>query len=137
MEQALIEFLKQTKGIDKALIGSYNLQLQGIEIPANDIDFVMHDEGIQKVAELFNAEINNEHGYNACEFALLGQTINCVSCEGNKLRLCDFMSQVTYVLIGDTEVPCMSLESELAFYKASGREKDLHKVSLIEAKLQG
>lgn len=136
MQDSLVEFLKQTEGIPKVLVGSYNLQLQGIEIVAQDIDFLTDVAGIQKIAELFAADINREQGFDACEFSLGGQTINCVSCEGNRLRRCDFMARVQAVRLQDVDVPCIPLDSELAFYRASGRGKDLAKVRLIEAALE-
>lgn len=135
MELALFEVLKRTPDIQKALIGSLNLRLQGLEVFPTDIDFLTTDEGVEKVSQIFNAEVFMRRGFKVCELKLHGIEVEVGSCKGNQLRTCEFISNIKVVHVAGFDVPCLSLESELDFYTRAGREKDIHKAKLIKREL--
>lgn len=126
------------EGVDFVLIGSFNLFVQGIEIEPEDIDLLADDAGIEKVSQVFGSQTNREEpeGYKQTEFVVDGIKVHAVSNKNNPLRPAGFQRQVVWLEKEGLKIPCLSLESELAFYQKVDRAKDHEKVQLIKAFLQ-
>jgi hypothetical protein len=123
-------------GIDFAVVGTYNLYLQGVNIVPNDLDFITDDEPLGKVGKIFGSEITvNESGYKETEFKFNNTDIHLVSNINNKLRP-PFRDNIVWLQKEDLKIPCMSLESELLFYEKINREKDMGKVELIGERIR-
>jgi len=138
MEQALRILLEKLKGIDFALIGTFNLFLQGVKVSPHDLDILTDDEGMDKISRIFGSKITleKEDRYKETKFKIGDTEVHVVSNKNNPLRPQDFRKQIVWVKKGDLEVPCMSLESELRFYQQVGRSKDRGKIDLIQAALK-
>lgn len=136
MKEVLPILLSRLKGIDWALIGTFNLYLQGISVDPNDVDILTTAKDIKKIARVFGSSVFNEHGYDETETALDGIAVHAVTIDGNPLRGHQSLTNdKIYLDIDNLKVPCMSPESELKFYRQAGREKDKLKVKLIEEAL--
>lgn len=140
MDEALkiiLEKLSQEVGDVKfALVGSFNLQTQGIDLTVKDLDLLTDDEGLEKIAKVFTSRVDDFGPYKSTGFMLAGTDVEVVSCTGNPYRLPDFQKYIVTIEKDGLKVPCMSLESELYFYTNAGREKDKFKVGLIKEKMK-
>lgn len=134
MEKTFQEILEKLKGINLALVGTVNMNFQGIEIEPNDIDFVTDDYGIEKIAKIFFSNITDNDGYKETEFALRGSKVHFISKTTNPLRMDDSINPI-FIRKWDLEIPVMPLEYELEFYKKLNTSKAEVKVSLIKEKL--
>lgn len=127
--------IEKLKGIDFAVLGSYNLYLQGIEISPKDLDLITDDNGIQEIIDIFGSNLTpNEGGYKETEFEIDDVEIHVVSNINNKLRP-PFRGNIVWLEKNNLKIPCMSLDSELLFYEKINREKDKGKVELIKEKI--
>jgi hypothetical protein len=122
-------------GIDYALIGTLNLKFQGLPVIPKDIDFLTDNEGVKKVSQIFQTEISDDNRCLESSFNLNGIEIHFVSNDFNPVRPPDFRGHMLIVKKYNLEIPCMSLDSELAAYKKMGREKDKDKIKLLEEKI--
>lgn len=136
MEKALEIILNKLDGVKFALVGSFNLQTQGIDIKANDLDLLTDDENIEKIAQIFGSKVTNERIFKETNFMINKEYVQVVSNQNNDLRVRDLDSEIIIVEKNGMKIPCMSLESELYFYSNSGREMDKLKPKLIKAKIQ-
>lgn len=132
MQEALIIILEKLKGIKFALIGSFNLSLQGVQIEPHDLDILTDDEGIAEISKIFSSKIFAENEYKETEFKIGDTEVHVVSSQKNPLRPDDLEKFIIEVDNDGLKIPCASLESEMSFYERSGRAKDLGKVKLIE-----
>ena len=126
MEQALRTILEKLEDIDFALLGTFNLSLQGIEITPHDLDLLTDDEGVDKIGKIFASTITEEKEdhYKETKFYVSGVEVHVVSSENNSLRPRNFQRETIWIQKGDLKIPCMSLKSELQFYQQAGRAKD-------------
>lgn len=133
MTQALKQIVDQLAGLNFCLIGSANLKYQGINIEPKDLDFLIDEKGLEKVAEILNCQIqNNEDGYKECKFKIDNIQVHFVT--ESPIR----RGQLTIKKIIDfdnLEIPVASLESELDFYQKWNRPKDQMKIKMIQTKL--
>jgi len=145
MNEQLEKFLKVLKillkklgGIDFALLGTFNLSLQGIKIIPGDLDLLTDDEGIEKISQIFKSTVvkEKEVGYKETQFQIKGIEVHVVSNKKNPLRPQNFKKHLVWIEKEGLKIPCMSLESELSFYRQARREKDRGKVRLIQERLQ-
>lgn len=138
MFDVLKKILNDLEGIDYALIGTFNLSIQGIkEVNPNDIDFVTDDKNLEKIAQKYQAQIkvDPEWGHKDLKFELDEIEVQFTSHDNNVLREGSFPKNKVFITKNDLRIPCMSLESELNFYEKGAREKDKIRVSLIKEKL--
>lgn len=135
MQDALKIILEKLVDVKFALVGSFNLQTQGIDLPVHDLDILTDDDGLSEIAKIFNSEIDDSGLYKLSGFNLGETEIQIVSNIGNPIRLSNFDKYIVIVEKDGLKIPCMSLESELYFYTNSGREKDKLKVDLIKEKI--
>lgn len=135
--ESLEILLAKLKGVDFALVGTFNLFVQGVRIDPRDLDLLTDDEGIKKISQIFGSEIveDREDHYKETGFQIGGVEVQVISNKGNPLRPGDFQEHIIWIEKEGLEVPCMSLQSELTFYRQLGRGKDRKKVQLIEEKL--
>ncbi|MFH1863519.1 MAG: hypothetical protein ABIJ85_01220 [bacterium] len=61
--KALEVLLKKLEGIDFALLGTFNLFLQGIKIEPHDLDLITDNKGIRKIAGIFRSKITKNDSY--------------------------------------------------------------------------
>jgi len=123
--------------INFALIGSSCLNLHGIKIYPNDIDFLTDDEGIKRISQIFNSKIlKNEIGYLETIFKINNVEIHFTSNVSNPIRLINFMDYTVLIEKNGIKIPCMSLESEFEVYRKMKREKDKNKTKLIKEYLK-
>jgi len=114
------------------LIGSYNLQLQGVQVPAADIDILTSDAGVKHFAKLYNEAIINERGFLEFWTTIQDIEVNFTSYDNNPLHPEPLAENVVRVSLGNLALPGLSSASEHVFYRSSGREKDIAKLALIE-----
>ncbi len=135
---ALKILIERLKGVDFALIGTFNLSVQGIDVSPNDLDILTDESGIYKIGGIFSSPVvQADHGqWNEVRFVIGSVEVQATSTQGNPLRSMDFKKYIISIKKEDIQIPCMSLESELEFYLKSGREKDKIKVYLIESHLK-
>jgi len=126
-----------------ALIGSTNMQLQGMNVNPHDLDIVVQLKDLEKIREIFsdyNASaikelkpLTNEPGWEVklnienVEVHILGErdTGEYVS----KL----LSDRLTKIKIDDIKIPCFTLEAEAQTYAETNRE---HKAHLIQEFLE-
>lgn len=136
MQEALKIILEKLSDVKFALVGSFNLQTQGISLSAQDLDLLTDDEGLEKIASIFESTIDESGAYKQTGFMIGATEVQAVSNTGNPIRLPGFQKYIVTVEKDGLKVPCMSLESELYFYTNAGREKDKLKAGLIKEKLK-
>lgn len=135
MEKILAQLITKLQNIDWALIGSFNLKVQGIDINANDLDILTTNTDLEKIAEIFNSEIIGERGFKETKISLDNIEIQFIGMEDSPLRNKNSLVEKVYIEYQDLKLPCVPLKYDLEFYQKSGREKDLEKVRLIIEKL--
>lgn len=135
---ALKILIERLKGVDFALIGTFNLSIQGIDVSPNDLDILTDEAGIYKIGEIFDGPIvqANSGPWKETEFIIGDVEVQATSTQNNPLRPMDYKKHIISIEKEGIQIPCMSLESELDFYKKAGREKDKLKVGLIESRLK-
>lgn len=126
---------KKLTNIDCALLGSLNLQFQGVKTNPQDVDFLTNDKGTHVVSEIFNSPITREHGYLETQFYIEDIEVHFTSNTPNNIRSDNFMKETVIIEKFGIPIRCMSLESELEAYQKMNREKDQEKIVLLEAKL--
>ncbi len=141
----IIHQLMSENKIKWALIGSTNMQLQGIDIVPNDLDIVIQLKDLEKMREIFS-EYNvsavkelkplSHIDTRKLEFTfeidnLLIQVIGEIE-KGlyiNKL----LSNRFKKIKIDDIEIPCFALEAEAQTYAEINRK---HKAHLIQEYLK-
>ena len=136
MNNALKVILDKMNGEDFALIGTFNLQVQGINIDAHDLDILTDDDGLNKFAAVFKSPIVEQNYYNETQFNIGKTEIHIVCSTKNPFRPNNFQKEIVFIKKHGLEIPCMSLKSELLFYSRINRQKDGNKVDLIKVKLK-
>lgn len=136
-EEILRILIGKLQGIKFALIGSMDLKFQGIEIEARDIDLLVDNEGIEKIANIFNATLikNADKGYLETKFYIDNVEVHCVSNILNPFRPDDILASSVQIERNGIKIFCMPLKTELEFYKHLNRKKDQKTIKLIEEKL--
>lgn len=126
--------LQKLKNIDSALLGTFNLFIQEINVVPRDLDLLTDDEGIEKISQIFGSKITKEKEdhYKETFFQIENIEVHVVSNKNNPLRSKNFKKQIVWIEKEELKIPCMSLESELLFYQQASREKDREKVQLIK-----
>lgn len=118
-----------------ALIGTFNLQVQGIKIDAHDLDILTDNDGLNKFAQIFESQIVKQNYYNETQLNIGKTEIHIVCSTKNPFRPNDFKKEIVIIKKEGLQILCMSLKSELDFYSRINRPKDKNKVELIKAKL--
>lgn len=131
MKEVFTIIAKKLSGIKYALIGTSNIMMQGGNVYPDDVDFLTDDENIQKISKIFSSKIVNDSGYRETEIQLANHDVHFVSASTNPLRN-DDLSGIIRVDKWGIEIPCMTLESELSFYKKIDSGKAKKKVKMIE-----
>lgn len=134
MEEILKNIIRKLKGVKFALIGTANLNLQGIDINPKDIDLITDDYNLRKIAKIFNMRITNKRGFLEGDFKINNWNIHIASFESNSLRS-DNLEKSILIQKWRLKIPCMSLKSDLDFYQGADRLKDRKKIKLIKEKL--
>ncbi|KKR43638.1 MAG: hypothetical protein UU51_C0016G0008 [Microgenomates group bacterium GW2011_GWC1_41_20] len=133
--ETLVILLRKLDKVEFAILGSYNLYLQGINIIPNDLDLITDDRGMSKIGKIFKSKIVlNESGYKETEFNINNVEVHVVSNINNKFRP-PFRNDIVWLEKDDLKVPSMSLVSELSFYEKINRGKDKGKIELIQEKI--
>lgn len=128
--------IQNLEGKDFAVLGTYNLYLQGINVVPNDLDFIADNEVIFEVGRKFESKIKmNEQGFIETEFSLEGVGVHFVGSRGNEVRP-PFRENTVWVENDGIRIPCLSLKAELDFYIYKQREKDRGKVELIKERMR-
>lgn len=138
-----IHKLMNENKIKWALIGSTNMQLQGMDINPRDLDIVVQLKDLEKMREIFSEydasavkelkPLTDEPGWEVkldvgnVEVHILGErdTGEYVS----KL----LANKLTRIKIDDIEIPCFTLEAEAQTYAETNRE---YKARLIQEFLE-
>lgn len=139
----IIHKLLNKNKIKWALIGSTNMQLQGMNVSPHDLDIVVKLKDLEKMREIFseyNASavrelkpLTDEPGWEvkleieSVEVQILGERDN--SEYVSKL----LANRLTKIKIDDIEIPCFTLEAEAQTYAETNRE---HKAQLIQEFLE-
>lgn len=125
------------KGIGFAVIGSYNLYLQGIDVNPNDLDIFVDDCDMEKISRMFKGKITiNKLGHREIKLKINSVEIHVGSNLKKTLRP-PFRENTIWLEKSNLEIPCMSLKSELSFYEKVNRKKDKKKIKFIREKLVG
>lgn len=126
--------LQKLKGLNFALVGTFNLFVQEIKVTPRDLDLLTDDKGIEKISQLFGSLITKEKEdhYKETSFHIKNVEVHVVSNKNNPLRPKNFKKHIVWIEKEELKIPCISLQSELLFYQQSGREKDRGKVRLIK-----
>lgn len=133
MHQVLKQLVDQLSGLNFCLIGSENLKCQGINIEPKDLDFLIDEKGLEKVAEIFNCTIrDNKDDYKECEFKIDNIQVHFVT----ESPLREGQSATKEIInLNNLKISAASLESELDFYQKWNRLKDQPKIRLIKEKI--
>ena len=126
-----------------ALIGSTNMQLQGMEVSPHDLDIVVQLKDLEKMREIFSdynvsavkelKPLTDEPGWEVkaeignVEVQILGE--RDMGEYVSKL----LANKLTKIRIEDIEIPCFTLEAEAQTYAETNRE---HKAHLIQEFLE-
>ena len=139
----IIQKLMNENKIKWALVGSTNMQLQGMNVNPHDLDIVVQLKDLDKIREIFSEysastvkelkpftdepswEVKVEIGTVEVQFFGQRNTGEYVS----KL-LADILTKIK---IDDIEIPCFTLEAEAQTYTETNRE---HKAHLIQEFLE-
>jgi hypothetical protein len=147
---ATIQDLSSRNNVRWVLVGSLSLAIQGVKVPANDIDIATDEEGAFRLGELLQefvirpivwtegAEFASYFG----QFALKGVSVevmgNFHAWEGGRwVDLSCRLDDPVLATVQDFQVPVSRLEDQLASYKNSRRDKDRFKADAIESALRG
>jgi len=132
MQKVFKFILEKLSGLNFALIGTTNIMLQGGEIIPNDIDFLTDEKNIKGIARTLKSKISDDNGYKETEYLLGSYKIHFVSASGNPLRD-DNLREKIYINRWGMKIPCMTLGSELKFYRKINSEKAKSKVKIIRS----
>lgn len=134
--QTLKEVMAEIEGTDFAVLGTYNLYLQGVNIEPHDLDIIADDEGIFLAGAIYGSEVKrNYQGYYETEFTIDETEVHFVSNQNNEIRP-PFRENTTWIEKDGLRIPCLSLVAEEAFYIYKDREKDKGKVELIRERMR-
>ncbi len=134
MFDTLVKILDKTEDLRVALTGTYNLELQGVDIKSRDLDFVTDMTGIKKIARIFDSKITKSNfGSYETEFLVEDIEVHLITQDGNKLRQNQLENDLVYVEKNGINIPSVSLAAELNFYRECRRDKDEGKIELIKA----
>lgn len=129
--------MQELEGTDFAVLGTFNLYLQGIAVKPADLDIIADDEGVYRAGLIFGSSVTtNEQGYEETEFDLDGVAVHFVSNQNNEIRP-PFRDNTTWIEKDGLRIPCLSLKAEEAFYLYKNREKDSGKLELIRERMRG
>lgn len=141
LEKSLKIILSKLEGINFALMGSTNLQIQGLPVDARDLDFVINESGLQKISKLLEPQIletkkdSNGIHYESV-FAIDNMEYDFVCGELAPTRRENFKNHIIFVNKFGLKIPAMALEYELEIYKKLNREKDQDKIRLIKDRMK-
>lgn len=122
-----------------ALVGSTNMQIQGMQIEPRDLDIVIQHKDLEKVSRIFSdysaskvIKLKTLSGKPAWE---VRATINDVKVQffgGDEkdIYVSELLSgKIIMIELDGTKIPCFTLEAESQTYKETNRE---HKTNLIQ-----
>ncbi len=122
-----------------ALVGSTNLQLQGMHVEPRDLDIVIQHEDLEKVSDLFSdysssavERLETLLVEPAWEVKAIINGIEVQFFGGNKTDIYVsklLANRIITMKLNDIEIPCFTLEAESQSYKETNRE---HKAHLIQ-----
>lgn len=122
------------------LVGSVNMQLQGINVESNDLDVVIQHKYLEKVRTLFSdysassvREMKTLSGKPAwwdVEAYVSGVKVHFVGGDEDDIYVGKMIAgMTTKVSIDEIKVPCFTLEAEMKSYLETNRE---HKAKIIK-----
>ncbi len=121
------------------LVGSTNMQLQGMQIEPRDLDITIQHKDMEKVSRLFSdysaspvKEFETLSGESAWEVKAIISNVEVQFFGGSETDtyVSKLLSGRTVsVKLDDIEVPCFTLEAESQAYRETNRE---HKADLIQ-----
>lgn len=122
-----------------ALVGSTNMQLQGMQIEPRDLDIVLHYKDLKKVSEIFRdysvsavKKFKTLSGKPAWEVKakINDVEIQFFGGDENDIYVSKLLSGRTILVkLDGIEIPCFTLEAESQTYMETNRE---HKANLIK-----
>lgn len=129
----------ENKKIKWALVGSTNMQLQGIQVEPRDLDIVIQHKDLYKVSEIFSdysastvKELKTLTGEPAWEVKSIINGVEIQFFGGNEANTYVsklLASEIIMIKLDSIEIPCFTLEAEARTYKETNRE---HKAHLIQ-----
>lgn len=135
----IIHELLGQNNIKWALVGSTNLQLQGMQIEPRDLDIVIQHRNLEKVSEIFTdysassvKELKTLSGEPAWEVKAKINGIETQFFGGDETDIYVsklLASKIAMIKLENIEIPCFTLEAESQSYKETNRE---HKAHLIQ-----
>ena len=128
----LIHKLLDNRGINWMIIGSANLQIQGIDVNPRDLDIIVHYNELKEVTEILSE-------FNPSEIRKMETVTNIPTWESHviidniEVQIMGeidsglYMSrmiakEIVKIRLDDIEVPCLRLDSEAETYSIIGRE---------------
>lgn len=144
--------LKNSK-IKYRIVGSTSLILQGIDIPANDIDILTDQLGAEKITKLLKeyqiselkfsrtekfASYKADFEINNIKIEVMGDLEVNVDGKWIKRVLEEKNKILTKIDVNGKKIviPITTLESHLSAYKSLNRNKDIDKIKKIEERLK-
>jgi hypothetical protein len=123
-----------------AVIGSTNLNLQGVDIEPKDLDIAIGIEDIKKVKRIFKKYcdvkiqkvkiLDSNDTISKIEIKLKGFNVEIVGEKNSRVYSRNLLSnQIIKIKLGNLEIPCFTLEAEAKAYLARKRFK---RVKMIE-----
>jgi len=135
----IVQELLNKNNIKWAIIGSTNIQLQGMDVNPNDLDIVIKLKDLAKMPSIFSdynvSSINelkpfaNESTWevkiviNNIEVQILGET------DTGQYNRKFTENQLINIRLDGLEIPCFTLEAEAKVYSKTNRQ---HKANLIK-----
>jgi len=121
------------------LVGSTNMQLQGMNVNPRDLDIVVQLSNLEKISRIFNAPINKLRSSTKEPAWEVKTTIDDVEIQiFGERDLGKYVSKllanrIIKMKLEDIEVPCFTLEAEAQAYEETKRE---NKAQMIRNFLQ-
>lgn len=122
-----------------ALVGSTNLQLQGMQVTPHDLDIVIQHKDLEKVSNLFSdysaspvSQFPTKSGEPAWEVKAIINGVNVQFFGGDEIDIYVsklLANKILKVKLDDIEIPCFNLQAESQAYVETNREE---KAKLIQ-----
>lgn len=137
MDKALKLITEKLKGINYAVIGSVNLQIQGMNVTPRDIDILTTEAGINKIDEILKEYRTEEIYFDESEgrnsfrsfYMIDGIEIEVLGNVNNIYRDLESLDRNVLINFKEMRIPCIPLGDELETYQKMGR-KD--KIKIIQ-----
>jgi hypothetical protein len=131
MKEIIKNLSSRLKDVDYGFVGSFNMNLQGIDINFSDIDILTDDNGIKKIVKTFNSKLIDKEKYLETYLKVDSFPVHIFSIRNNPLRKGDIKKQIVWVQKYGLKLPATDLKGELKVYKAMNRPKDQDKIKKI------